>query len=120
MKVSLTRRFEFHAAHALGTFPEGHKCRNLHGHTFKAEVVITGEVDPTRGYLIDFGEMKRLIRPLEEQLDHAMLNDIPGLEIPTAEMIAKWLYDQLDGELPHLDRVRVHETENNTAEYWGE
>lgn len=120
MHVTLTKSFDFHAAHALGTFPQGHRCRQMHGHTFRVDVVVSGDVDPRKGYLVDFGEIRKLTDPIQAKLDHTTLNDIPGLEVPTAEMIAKWVYDQLAPNLPQLEAIRIHETPNNTAEYRGE
>ncbi len=120
MQISLTKTFDFEAAHWLPTFPEGHKCRRLHGHSFKIDVVIVGEVDPPKGYLQDFGEVKQATEPIRNQLDHYCLNDIEGLENPTAEMLAKWVYDRLKPELPLLASVRVRETCTSSAEYSGQ
>ena len=119
MHARLTRTFRFEAAHWLPTFPEGHKCRRLHGHSFHVDVVVEGEVDPAKGYLIDFGELREAVRPLEEKLDHRLLNDVEGLENPTAENLAKWVYDRLGPSLPILAAVRVRETCTSEAEYSG-
>lgn len=119
MKVNLTKSFRFEAAHWLPTFPEGHKCRRLHGHSFRVDVVVAGEVDESRGYLIDYGEMKRAIAPIDKQLDHYLLNEIDGLENPTAENISRWIWDRLHPVLPLLDCVRVHETCTSACEYRG-
>lgn len=120
MRVALTKTIDFEAAHWLPTFPEGHKCRRLHGHSFKADIIVEGEVDPAKGYLMDFGEMKKIIAPVRDALDHRLLNEIDGLSNPTAEMLAKWLYDRLKGGLPPLARVVVRETCTSAAEYGGE
>jgi len=119
MWISLTKKFDFEAAHWLPTFPEGHKCRRLHGHSFHVDIIVEGEVDPAVGYLIDYGQIKAAIKPVQERLDHYLLNDVPGLENPTAEMLTKWIYDQLKPTLPLLSRVRVHETCTSEAEYGG-
>ena len=119
MQVSLIKTFDFDAAHWLPNFPEGHKCRRLHGHSYKVDVVIAGEMDEEKGYLMDFGELKQLIEPIREQLDHRLLNDIDGLTNPTSEMIARWIYDHLRPDVPLLATVRVHETCTSTAEYNG-
>jgi 6-pyruvoyltetrahydropterin/6-carboxytetrahydropterin synthase len=120
MRASLTKTIDFEAAHWLPTFPEGHKCRRLHGHSFKADIVVEGEVDPAKGYLIDFGQVKAATEPIVKQLDHYCLNDIDGLENPTAEMLAKWIYDRLAPDLPLLKSVRIRETCTSSAEYAGE
>jgi 6-pyruvoyltetrahydropterin/6-carboxytetrahydropterin synthase len=120
MRVSLTKTIDFEAAHWLPCFPEGHKCRRLHGHSFKADIIVQGEVDQSQGYLIDFAHVKQATEPLLDQLDHRLLNDVPGLTNPTAEMLAKWIYDRLKPSLPLLHCVRVRETCTSAAEYAGE
>ncbi|MEM8739413.1 MAG: 6-carboxytetrahydropterin synthase QueD [Planctomycetota bacterium] len=117
MRTRILRKFSFDAAHQLFTMPEGHKCRRMHGHTYSCEVVCEGEVDPTVGFFMDYADLKRAIDPVVKDLDHAYLNDIPGLEVPTAEMIARYIYDQLKPDLPPLTCVRLWETPNNGVEY---
>lgn len=120
MRIALTKSFGFESAHFLPCFPDGHKCRRMHGHSFRIDVVIEGEMDEARGYLQDFGDVKAVIRPLEEELDHRVLNDIPGLENPTAELLARWIWRRLKPALPLLACVRVHETCTSSAEYRGQ
>lgn len=120
MTVRLVKTFTFEAAHWLPTFPPGHKCRRLHGHSFKVEVHVEGAVDAARGYLVDYAEIKAACEPLREQLDHHSLNDIEGLANPTSEMIARWLWERLRPALPMLTRVVVHETCTSRCEYTGE
>jgi 6-pyruvoyltetrahydropterin/6-carboxytetrahydropterin synthase len=119
MRVRLTKSFDFDCAHHLPCFAEGHKCRNLHGHTMKVELVLEGDVAPERGYLVDFGEIKKVLAPVREQLDHKLLNDLEGLDVPTVENISRWIYDRLKPALPELTLVRVYETADNACEYWG-
>ena len=120
MHIALTKSFRFEAAHWLPTFPDGHKCRRMHGHSFHIDVVVAGEVAPDKGYLMDYGDIKAAIEPIRKQLDHYVLNEIEGLENPTAEMLARWVYDRLKPALPMLSIVRVHETCTTEAEYRGE
>jgi 6-pyruvoyltetrahydropterin/6-carboxytetrahydropterin synthase len=120
MHVSLSKSIRFEAAHWLPTFPEGHKCRRMHGHSFVVDVVVEGEADPEAGYLMDFGEVKAACQPIEDQLDHRLLNEIEGLENPTAEMLARWIYERIKPRLPLLSKVRVHETCNTAVEYTGQ
>lgn len=120
MTVRLVKSFSFEAAHWLPTFPEGHKCRRLHGHSFRVDVVVAGPLDLAKGYLIDYGDIKRWTEPIEKALDHRCLNEIGGLENPTSEMIAKWIWDRLVAELPGLDEVVVHETCTSRCHYRGE
>ncbi|MBB6428519.1 6-carboxytetrahydropterin synthase QueD [Algisphaera agarilytica] len=117
MKTRIIRKFSFDAAHQLFTMPEWHKCRRMHGHTYLCEVVCEGEVDPEVGFFLDYGDLKTKIDPIVQQLDHHYLNDIPGLQVPTAEMIAKWIYEKLKPELPSLAILRLWETPNNGVEY---
>jgi 6-pyruvoyltetrahydropterin/6-carboxytetrahydropterin synthase len=117
MYISLVKSFGFEAAHWLPCFAEGHKCRRMHGHSFKVDIMVEGEVPAEQGYLIDFADLKKAIAPIEAKLDHYCLNDIPGLENPTAEMLAKWIWDALKPGLPLLGMVRVCETCTSAAEY---
>ncbi len=119
MVVRLSKTFHFEAAHALPTFPEGHKCRRLHGHSFRFDVVVEGEVEESKGYLIDYGDIRRVADPLIKQLDHYYLNDIPGLENPTSENLARWLWERLRPGLPLLAAVIIHETCSSTCEFRG-
>ena len=119
-RVRVVREFTFEAAHLLPQVPSGHKCARLHGHSFKVEVICEGEIDDTTGWLVDFGDIKIAFEPLMDQLDHRYLNDVPGLENPTAENIARWVWARLKGRLPHLTRVTVAETCSARVEYGGE
>jgi 6-pyruvoyltetrahydropterin/6-carboxytetrahydropterin synthase len=120
MHVRLTRTFRFEAAHALPTFPDGHKCRRLHGHSFRVDVEVAGAVDPATGYLIDYGQIKAACEPIRKRLDHYHLNEIEGLENPTSEVLAKWIWERLKPALPQLSAVTVHETCTSRCEYRGE
>ena len=119
MRVRLIKEFDFEAAHFLPTFPEGHKCRRLHGHSFRVEVIVEGDIDPAEGYLVDYGVLKQAITPVRERLDHYLLNDIEGLENPTSEMIAVWLWEQLRPAIPLLSEIVVHETCTSRCQYFG-
>jgi len=120
MRSRISKTIRFESAHFVPTFPDGHQCRRVHGHSFSAELIIEGEVDPAVGYLVEFGEIKRIAAPIVDQLDHRLLNEIEGLENPTMEVLAKWIYDRLKPNLPQLAIVRVQETQNNVAEYVGD
>jgi 6-pyruvoyltetrahydropterin/6-carboxytetrahydropterin synthase len=110
MNVELRKVFQFEAAHLLPHLPEDHKCRRLHGHSFSAEIVVAGECDEKLGWLMDYAEISKAFKPYWEQLDHHYLNDIPGLENPTSEIVAKWIWDNLKPELPLLHEIVVAET----------
>ena len=119
MHVELTKTFRFEAAHDLPTFPADHKCRRLHGHSFRFDVVVEGEVDPAKGYLIDYGDIKKAAEPIVKRLDHYYLNEIDGLSNPTSEVLAKWLFDKLKPALPQLSAITVYETCTSRCEYRG-
>lgn len=111
--------FSFDAAHKLPYLPEGHKCSRLHGHTFQIEVYVEGEVDKARGWVLDFSEIKTVVRPVVDLLDHRYLNDIPGLDNPTSENIARWLWERIAPSLPGLSRILVRENPNSGVEHRG-
>ncbi len=119
MFVKLTKQFHFEAAHDLPTFPAGHKCRRLHGHSFRFDVVVEGNVDPAKGYLVDYGDIKTAAAPILKQLDHYYLNEIEGLSNPTSEVLAQWIWDHLKPSLPLLSQITVYETCTSTCEYRG-
>jgi 6-pyruvoyltetrahydropterin/6-carboxytetrahydropterin synthase len=120
MRVRLVKTFGFEAAHFLPSFPDGHKCRRMHGHSFKVEIIVEGEIPSGQHYLIDYSEIKAAIEPIHDQLDHRCLNEIDGLENPTSEMIAKWLWEKLQARLPLLAEVVVYETCTSRCEYRGD
>lgn len=117
--VALARSFSFEAAHRLPNLPPGHKCERLHGHSFRVELVCEGEADPKTGWLIDFAEIRRTFAPFLEQLDHRYLNEIGGLENPTAENIARWIWMRVKPVLPVLSGVNIAETCTSRCEYRG-
>jgi 6-pyruvoyltetrahydropterin/6-carboxytetrahydropterin synthase len=119
MKMEIWRSFTFEAAHYLPKVPQGHKCANMHGHTYSVEVRLEGEVDPVAGWVRDFGDVKAAFRPLESMLDHRLLNDVPGLDNPTSEHLARWLWERLRPELPEMVAVRVSETAHSGVVYRG-
>jgi len=108
--TEIFREFTFEAAHRLPHVPDGHKCARLHGHSYRVIVNVTGPVGEETGWVMDFSDVKAAFRPLEEQLDHYYLNDIPGLENPTSENLARWIWERLTPSLPELSAVTVRET----------
>ena len=120
MKMELRKTFQFEAAHLLPHLPEDHKCRRLHGHSFRAEIAVAGECDPGMGWVMDYADMSDLFKPLWEQLDHRYLNEIDGLENPTSENIAFWIWRRLKPRLPGLIEVVVAETCTARCVYRGE
>jgi 6-pyruvoyltetrahydropterin/6-carboxytetrahydropterin synthase len=119
-EVELIRAFYFDAAHYLPKVPDGHKCKRMHGHTFKFQIHLKGPVDPQTGWLVDFGEIKKVVKPIiSTQLDHRCLNEVEGLENPTSENLAIWLWNHFKPDLPLLSSVTVFETCNSACIYSG-
>jgi len=116
--VEIYRQFGFEAAHLLPHVPEGHKCGRLHGHSFRFEVHLAGEVGETSGMVMDFADLAAAVRPLVERLDHRYLNEVEGLANPTSENLARWLWVRLADELP-LSRIVVRETCTSGVSYTG-
>jgi 6-pyruvoyltetrahydropterin/6-carboxytetrahydropterin synthase len=119
MNVRLAHEFRFEAAHLLPKVPPGHKCARLHGHSFRVELVVAGPVDEQTGWFIDFQRLFDAWKPLHEQLDHRFLNEVPGLDNPTSELLARWIWDRVRRGLPELARVTVFETCESRCEYEG-
>jgi 6-pyruvoyltetrahydropterin/6-carboxytetrahydropterin synthase len=119
MVVDLVKEFGFESAHRLPQAPPGHKCARLHGHSFRCEVAVRGEVNHETGWFIDYADMTDAFEPLRKKLDHYYLNEIGGLENPTSEMLARWIWERLEGRLPGLFRVTIRETCNSRCDYFG-
>lgn len=117
--MELFKTFRFEAAHLLPNVPEGHKCRRLHGHSYRVTVHITGPVDPELGWVVDFADLAEAFRPIRERLDHYYLNEIDGLENPTSENLAVWIWDRLQPHLAGLSRVVIEETCESGCAYDG-
>ena len=118
--MELRKTFQFEEAHYLPHLPEDHKCRRLHGHSFQAEIVVEGECDPKLGWVIDYADISVAFKPLWEQLDHHYLNEIDGLENPTSENVAVWIWNRLKPGLPLLAAVEVAETCTARCVYRGD
>jgi 6-pyruvoyltetrahydropterin/6-carboxytetrahydropterin synthase len=117
--VELVKDFRFEAAHWLPNVPEGHKCRRMHGHSFRGEVAVRGEVDPRTGWLMDFADLKLAVDPVVARLDHYVLNEVEGLANPTSEMLAVWVWEQLAPVVPLLARITIEETCTSRCHYFG-
>lgn len=114
------KEFGFEAAHRLPNVPEGHKCHRLHGHSFRAEVHVRGDVGAESGWVVDFADLKAAFRPIHERLDHRYLNEVEGLSNPTSENLARWIWRELAPSLRGLCRVVVRETCTSGCAYEGE
>ena len=117
--VDIFKIFHIEAAHRLPNVPAGHKCARLHGHSFRVEVHVRGDVDPALGWIMDFADVKREFQNVFDRLDHRYLNDVPGLENPTSERLAEWIWAALKPSLPLLHKIVVHETCTAGCSYSG-
>ena len=117
--MEIYKEFTFEAAHRLPNAPAGHKCARLHGHSFRVALHVRGPVDARAGWVMDFGDIKSAVKPLIDRLDHYYLNEIEGLENPTSERLASWLWERLAPALPLLSEVVVHETCTSGCRYRG-
>jgi 6-pyruvoyltetrahydropterin/6-carboxytetrahydropterin synthase len=117
MSISITQAFTFEAAHHLPHVPETHRCRRLHGHSYRVELTLAGEVDPHTGFVVDFFDVEAVFAPVLARLDHHLLNEIEGLENPTAENIALWIFRNVEKDLAQIRAVKVFETPMCWAEF---
>jgi len=118
--MDLFKVFTIESAHFLPQVPEDHKCRRLHGHSFQIEVHVSGPVDEAAGWVMDFADIKRAFEPLYARLDHRLLNEIEGLDNPTSENLARWIWQHLKPGLPQLSQVVIRETCTSGCIYRGE
>jgi 6-pyruvoyltetrahydropterin/6-carboxytetrahydropterin synthase len=117
--MDISKTFHIEAAHRLPNVPAGHKCARLHGHSFRVEVHVRGPLDPHLGWVMDFADIKAAFAPLFERLDHNYLNEVGGLDNPTSENLARWIWAHLKPRLPLLARIVVHETCTSACSYDG-
>lgn len=117
--MMIYKEFTFDSAHKLPNVPDGHKCKNLHGHTYKLTVYLEGEIDEKLGWVMDFNELKQVMKPLLNRMDHHYLNDLPGLENPTSEVLVRWIWNQVQPALPLLSKIELRETPTSGVVYEG-
>jgi 6-pyruvoyltetrahydropterin/6-carboxytetrahydropterin synthase len=118
--MEIFKEFTFESAHRLPNVPPGHKCARLHGHSFRCEVHVRGDVGRDTGWVIDFADIKSAFEPLHKVLDHNFLNEIEGLSNPTSENLARWIWARLSPSLPDLAAIVVRETCTSGCIYRGE
>jgi 6-pyruvoyltetrahydropterin/6-carboxytetrahydropterin synthase len=118
--MEIFKEFSIEAAHWLPNVPAGHKCGRLHGHSFHIQLHVSGPVDPKLGWVLDFADIKKAFKGIEDQIDHRCLNEVAGLENPTSENLCRWLWQKLKPELPTLSKIVVRETCTSGCIYSGE
>jgi 6-pyruvoyltetrahydropterin/6-carboxytetrahydropterin synthase len=116
----LFKQFKFDSAHFLPNVPDGHKCRGLHGHTYQLTLYFEGKIEEKLGWIMDFSDIKRAVDPIIECIDHKLLNEVEGLENPTCELIAIWLWDKIRLKAPQLSRIKLFETPTSGVIFEGE
>ena len=119
-QMQVFREFKFEAAHRLPHVPDGHKCSRLHGHSYRFTVFVGGPVDADLGWVMDFGDIKAVVEPVVRDLDHYYLNEIEGLENPTSEVLAQWLWNRIGPGLRGLESIEVRETCTSGCRYFGD
>jgi 6-pyruvoyltetrahydropterin/6-carboxytetrahydropterin synthase len=120
MQAELIKTFRFDAAHSLKNLPPGHKCSRLHGHSYRVDIHVSGLADPKTGMVMDFGEIKAVVAPLLGELDHRCLDEVPGLENSTSELICKYLWDRVKPLLPGLSAITIWESDDSRCVYRGQ
>lgn len=117
--MDIFRIFHLQCARRLPALPDAHPCSRLHGHSFRVELTVSGPLDAEFGWVCDFADIEAAWQPLHARLDHRYLNDIEGLDNPTSERLAVWLWQQLQPALPGLSQIRVMETHDSGCIYRG-
>jgi len=120
VKAEVVKTFRFEAAHRLSAAPDGHKCRRLHGHSYRVDIHVTGDIDPQRGWVIDFGDIKQIVAPVLDELDHRCLDDIDGLQNSTSELLGAYLWNRIKPTLPGLSAITVWESDTSRAIFTGQ
>lgn len=118
--MEIYKDFTFEAAHRLPNVPDGHRCGRLHGHSFRVRLTVSGAAGDASGWICDFAEISEAYRSIHDQLDHYYLNDVPGLENPTSENLARWVWGKVKPRLPMLSAVEIRETCTTGCRYGGQ
>ncbi|MEH0155309.1 6-carboxytetrahydropterin synthase QueD [Limibacter armeniacum] len=117
--MQIFKEYTFEAAHRLPYMPEGHPCGRIHGHSWKAVLFLDGELESQKGWVLDFNVLDECFKPTLALIDHNYLNEIEGLENPTCEVVAKWIWERIKPEIPQLSRIEVWETKDCGSSYAG-
>ena len=118
--MDVNKTFSIEVARSLPNLPEGHPCKNVHGHSFKITLTASGNVDDHTGFVIEFGDIDAAFKPIHDQIDHSYLNKIDGLDNPSSENLCKWIWGKLIPSLPSLYKIEIRETDSTGCIYKGE
>lgn len=117
MKFELRQHFQIESARRLPNLQEGHPCGRMHGHSFKIILTLVGEQHPVTGWVLDYHEISERMKPLLGELDHRVLNDVQGLENPTSENLALWIFTKARPLIAGLQKVTIMETPFTECSY---
>ena len=117
--MNVYKTFSIEAARSLPNLPDGHPCKNVHGHSFKITITVCGEVDEHTGFVLDFSNIDAAFKPIHDQIDHTYLNKIDGLNNPSSENLCKWIWAELIPSLPGLSQIEIKETDSTGCIYKG-
>jgi len=117
--VNVYKTFSIEAARSLPNLDDGHPCKNIHGHSFKITITVSGLVNSHSGFVIDFQDIDNAFKPIQDQIDHTYLNDITGLENPSSENLCIWIWEKLKASLPELSEIEIKETNYTGCVYKG-
>ncbi len=120
MAIEIFREFVLESARRLPNLPANHPCAVMHGHTFRIQIHIQGPIQPETGWVMDFSELDSHVQTLRGELDHRVLNEVAGLENPTTELLARWIWQRLQPSVPGLSRIVIQENPNSGCVYTGE
>ena len=118
--MNVYKTFSIEAARSLPNLSDDHPCKKVHGHSFKITITISGEIEPQTGFVLDFNDITMAFKPIKEQIDHAYLNDINGLENPSSENLSIWIWDKLLKALPTIKQIEIKETDSTGCIYKGD
>ncbi|MBT8191255.1 MAG: 6-carboxytetrahydropterin synthase QueD [Bacteroidia bacterium] len=118
--MKIFKTFTFDSAHFLPHVPDGHKCKNTHGHTYRLTVYLDGPLVDELGWVVDFADLKKIVKPIVDSVDHQLLNEIEGLENPTCEIFAIWFWNKIKEKMPLLSRIELNENPTSGVIYEGE
>ncbi len=117
MLFELKQQFRIESARFLPHLQAHHPCARTHGHSFLITLRLHGPLDSKVGWVRDYNQIELLMKPILNQIDHRLLNDVPGLENPTSEILCRWIFEKAHGILPELVQVSISETPNTECSF---
>ena len=118
--MNIYKIFNIESARSLPNLPDSHPCKNIHGHSFKIKITVSGKINKATGMVLDFNQIDEIFNPIHLLIDHKYLNDIKGLENPSSENLAIWIWKRLKPKLPTIIEIEIKETSETGCIYKGE